>query len=249
MADFSQYKTISSKLKKRFLLRKPNLNEASEQFLALSRELKEFKSYSGYCHLAVARCEHSLGNVNNEFNALLAAARLFRDTGDINAAISAYRHAMVVSEEALLPSVYTELANMYSSNKRFLEAADTFKEAALFKQAAYCYVDAQKFELAFHCFEKCALEQLSKDDIVTLFLLKMCFSAPKRYEFNLPAVDEQVDNDNCIALNCLLQSLLEIVKDNCEEDNMKNMLLAQLYPLLNVKQRNILHLIVTKYVV
>lgn len=76
-SDFSQYKVISSKLKKRFLLRKPNLQEASEQFAQLARQLRDFPAYAGYCNLAVARCEQSLGNDILELQALLEAARHF----------------------------------------------------------------------------------------------------------------------------------------------------------------------------
>lgn len=43
MTDFTQFKAINSKLKKRFLLRKPNFSEASQQFSDLSQDFKEFK--------------------------------------------------------------------------------------------------------------------------------------------------------------------------------------------------------------
>lgn len=43
MSDFTQFKAINSKLKKRFLLRKPNFSEASQQFSDLSQDCKEFK--------------------------------------------------------------------------------------------------------------------------------------------------------------------------------------------------------------
>ncbi|RWS00606.1 factor VIII intron 22 protein-like protein [Dinothrombium tinctorium] len=243
MADFSQYKTISSKLKKRFLVRKPNLNEASEQFSALSRELKQFKSYSGYCHLAVARCEHSLGNSNNELMALLEAARLFRDCNEVNAAISAYRHSVLVCDQSILPSVFYELASFYKSKRRFLEAADTLKEGSLFKEAAYCYIDAEKFELAANCFQKCADEELTQEDLITIFLLKLCFCDPKRCDFELPLADVDTDNDELIALNCLLHSLLIIVKEKEDDQQVKSLLFAQLYNRLNNKQRDLLHYI------
>lgn len=55
MTEFSQYKQINSKLKKRFLLKKPNLNETSEQFQELSKELKDQKAYAGFCCLAVGK--------------------------------------------------------------------------------------------------------------------------------------------------------------------------------------------------
>ena len=133
MSDFSQYKIISGKLKKRFLLRKPNLNEVSEQFLALSRDLKDFKSYSGYCCLAVARCEHSMANTSAEVNALLDSARLLRDGNQLNGAISAYRHAIRSAEPSIVKSIYAKLGNLYKSHNRYIEASHVFIEGQLFK--------------------------------------------------------------------------------------------------------------------
>lgn len=52
MEEFQHYKAINSQLKKKFVLRKPDLNETKEQFNELSKELKSFKSYSGLCSLA-----------------------------------------------------------------------------------------------------------------------------------------------------------------------------------------------------
>ncbi|GIY65729.1 factor VIII intron 22 protein [Caerostris darwini] len=71
--DFlTQYKAISAKLKKRFL-RKPNISEASAQFGMLAKELEnqECPHYSAFCCLAVARCEHTIGNPVYESQNLL----------------------------------------------------------------------------------------------------------------------------------------------------------------------------------
>ena len=73
-----EFKGIHNKLKKRFL-RKPNVSEASEQFSKLAKKMhsREEPQYEGLCHLAVARCERSLGNASGESEALLVAARSF----------------------------------------------------------------------------------------------------------------------------------------------------------------------------
>ena len=73
-----EFKGIHNKLKKRFL-RKPNVSEASEQFGKLAKKMqsKEEPQYEGLCHLAVARCERSLGNSPGESEALVVAARSF----------------------------------------------------------------------------------------------------------------------------------------------------------------------------
>ncbi|KAI2804197.1 hypothetical protein BLOT_003176 [Blomia tropicalis] len=60
MAEFSQYREITAKLKKRFTLRKPNFREASASFKKLSNELSDFKDYAGYCMLSAAQCEHNI---------------------------------------------------------------------------------------------------------------------------------------------------------------------------------------------
>lgn len=77
--DFlSQYKSISSKLKKRFL-RKTNVAEPSDQFGALGAqcEREELPQYAGLCYLAVSRCESSLNNTSGEAWALVKAGRQF----------------------------------------------------------------------------------------------------------------------------------------------------------------------------
>ena len=73
---FSNYRSITNKVKRRFL-KKPNFSEASEQFATLTRVLKhqECPQYAGFCCLAKARCENTLGNSVAEAEALLEAAR------------------------------------------------------------------------------------------------------------------------------------------------------------------------------
>ncbi|XP_066921061.1 40-kDa huntingtin-associated protein-like [Clytia hemisphaerica] len=82
---FSNYRSITNKIKKRFL-KKPNFNEASEQFATLTRVLKhqECAQYAGFCCLAKARCENTLGNCVAEAEALLEAARLFFQAEKVN---------------------------------------------------------------------------------------------------------------------------------------------------------------------
>ena len=74
----NEFKAISNKLKKRFL-RRPNVSEASEQFNRLAKRLRdnEEPQYEANCHLAVSRCEQSIGNHSGEIEALVSAARAF----------------------------------------------------------------------------------------------------------------------------------------------------------------------------
>ena len=50
----TEYRNISNKLKKRFLGRRPNVSEASEQFRQLGKRLEdnEEPQYAAFCHLA-----------------------------------------------------------------------------------------------------------------------------------------------------------------------------------------------------
>ncbi|XP_063240267.1 40-kDa huntingtin-associated protein-like [Bacillus rossius redtenbacheri] len=104
----SQYRSVSNKLKKRFL-RKPNVTEASNQFgqLAARCEREDLPQYAGLCWIAAARCEGSLGNAPGEAWDLLRAGRKFleaeaggealgcpRPGGEhLQAAVSCYAHA------------------------------------------------------------------------------------------------------------------------------------------------------------
>jgi len=72
----SEYRTISHKLKRRFL-RRPNLSEASDQFLRLAKRLEaqDEPQYQAACQLAVAKCQRSIGNQQGQVEAYTAAAR------------------------------------------------------------------------------------------------------------------------------------------------------------------------------
>lgn len=244
MSDFSNYKIISGKLKKRFSLRKPNLNEVSEQFSALSRDLKDFKAYSGYCSLAVARCEHTMGNTAAEVNALLESARLLRDGQQINGAISAYRHALRAADPSIVTSIYAELANMYKKKKRFVEASNTFLEGQLYKEAIECYLCCGQWEKACEVFGKVPTSQMSESDFVTLFLLKIYLNDPNKSEFELPVVECHPENDSIMDLNIMLESLLIWSQSKAEDKKqMSDSLATQLFSKLNGHQNQLLYLI------
>ncbi|XP_011504574.1 PREDICTED: factor VIII intron 22 protein-like [Ceratosolen solmsi marchali] len=131
-----KYRVISGKLKKR-LLRKPNVSEASDQFesLAINCEQKELHQYAGWCWLAAARCQESVGNCIYEINFLTKAGRQFlianknnKDIGclsisdeDIQVAINAFNHALTRCEnqdgfQMMSSSLAIELALALGSN-------------------------------------------------------------------------------------------------------------------------------------
>ncbi|KAF8773683.1 40-kDa huntingtin-associated protein-like [Argiope bruennichi] len=158
--DFlTQYKAISSKLKKRFL-RKPNISEASAQFGMLAKELEnqECPHYSAFCCLAVARCEHTIGNPVYESQNLLQAARLFLEAEQLShellcptysehlqAALDAYRNCIKVyldsDQPALAASLYLEVGQSLRQLGRINESIPFFfKAAELHRPCALSYI-------------------------------------------------------------------------------------------------------------
>ncbi|XP_046406222.1 40-kDa huntingtin-associated protein-like [Ischnura elegans] len=149
IGDFlGQYRAISSKLKKRFL-RNPNAKEASEQFGTLAKNLQSEgqPQYSGYCCLAVARCEQKLGNPCGEVAALVKGARLFLEAEKRNhslrcpsfdehlqAAISCYNSAIKLHTESgqggPAAALCLELGSALEELDRPAEAAEQFAAAS-----------------------------------------------------------------------------------------------------------------------
>lgn len=147
--DFlGQYKLISTKLKKKFL-RKPNVAEASEEFGILAKELEnqECPHYAAFCCLAVARCEHTLGNSVGETRSLIKAAQLFLETEEqnhkllcpgfdenLNAALSCYAHAIKVyldnNKISLGASLCLEVGQALHLLGRTSQAIPHFQKAA-----------------------------------------------------------------------------------------------------------------------
>lgn len=163
-SDFlAQYKAISAKLKKRFL-RKPNIAEASAQFTSLARSLEnqECPHYAAFCCLAVARCEHTVGNAIFEAQNLVHAARLFLEMEEQNhsllcpsyceylqAAISAFTEGIKVhldnGQPALAAALYMELGQALKNLGRISEAIPyMFKAAALHRGCTLDYLNDLK---------------------------------------------------------------------------------------------------------
>lgn len=115
-----QFRTVSNKLKKRFL-RKPNVTEAADEFSALAvrcgQENVQMHPYAALCWIAAARCEGSLSNTVTERSCLVQAARQYFiaaendekilsaiDDEQIQAGLSCYLQALIkavkISEES-----------------------------------------------------------------------------------------------------------------------------------------------------
>ncbi|KXJ25489.1 factor VIII intron 22 protein [Exaiptasia diaphana] len=181
-----QYRSVSSKLKRRFL-KKPNVTEAVSHFGSLSKELQRqgCPQYSGFCCLAKARCENTLVNPVGEVEALTEAARLFLmaeqenlDMGcpsfeeHLTEAIHIYNQAIKVhcshGNSALASCLCLELADALRGINRPTEAMVQYHHAAELQHqtplaalnsmghAASCKIDSGDFDGALSIFTEMA---------------------------------------------------------------------------------------------
>ncbi|CAH0720559.1 unnamed protein product, partial [Brenthis ino] len=142
-----QYININMKLKKRFM-RKPNISEATNEFIALAIQCEhsEQPAFAGQTYIGAAKCEASAGNVLGEAEQYIAAARQFMkaekkltslkfhspDRESLEAGISCYLQALSKYPEKspLRSSILLELANELIILDYKLEALHYY-EAAL----------------------------------------------------------------------------------------------------------------------
>lgn len=114
------FKTISLKLKKRFL-RKPNVGEAIDEYTHLSKQLEneECHGLSAYCMQQVAKCQHSVGNLVAESAALQTASRHYLNS---ELASSVESNILTFNEDLLsCVSVYEEAIKLHcEQNERHL---------------------------------------------------------------------------------------------------------------------------------
>lgn len=175
-----------------------------------------------------------------ELQALLQAARFFSKGKEMNAAISAYRHALLIACPAISPIIYTELAKLYESEKRFNEAGVTYEEARLMKEAAKAFMDAHLYDKALFCYKKLEKTQLSISDEVSLFLLKLNYYDSKRFSINFPVIQNDLENDEVISLNTLLESLYYSESEFNDSDEIRLELINKLSSYLDGRQRELL---------
>lgn len=192
---FAQFKEISSRVrtKSRGIIgsKRVDLHEISDQFVRLAREFAPFsKAYQANCYLAAARAERLIQSpsaVTLEYEYLLEAARLFRDAAyefafdpdhdgdceELDNAIALYRDAIKLSREEMLPAIWQELARVYISVKKFVDAALCYQEAGCVIKSAVSFIQAGDFASALTCYEKASDSLLNDEDRITLFLLKL----------------------------------------------------------------------------
>lgn len=116
------FKTISEKLKKKFL-RKPNVSDAIDEYTALSKQLdlEESFSLSAACWQQVAKCYHNVGNLVSESAALQNAAKNYLQS---ETATTIESNNVSFNEDLLsVISVYDEAIKLHcDQNERILSA-------------------------------------------------------------------------------------------------------------------------------
>ncbi|XP_034834349.1 40-kDa huntingtin-associated protein-like [Maniola hyperantus] len=171
-----QYININTKLKKRFL-RKPNISEATNEFIALAIQCEhsEQPSFAGQTYIGAAKCEASAGNFLGEAEQHLAAARQFMkaekklaalkfdspDRENLEAAIGCYMWALVKYPEKspLRTSILLELAeglvDLNYKNEALVyyeEAVDSIEDKTMklmcFRNMFNLLLDCDKYEQA-----------------------------------------------------------------------------------------------------
>ena len=165
MSEFSNYRDISSKLKKRFSLRKPNYLEAASSFKKLSNELNSFSEYSGFCLYSAAQCHHNnvvllqeqKAKSNSGINLFLpstSSSSNNRTQSRPGTAVQSDTFGTLQSNVTASDLGKNRILNVaqQTESQTWLDAARKLKEAGEINGATSAY---------WHCSQTCALPQLA----------------------------------------------------------------------------------------
>ncbi|KAH9635959.1 hypothetical protein HF086_015533 [Spodoptera exigua] len=141
-----QYMNINTKMKKRFM-RKPNVSEATNEFIALAIQCEhsDQPAFAGHAYVGAAKCEASVGHFLGEAEHFLAAARQFMkaekklkslkfysaDRENLEAATGCYIQALnkYPEKSPIRTSILMELASDLVELNHKLEAAAYYEQA------------------------------------------------------------------------------------------------------------------------
>ncbi|CAH0400718.1 unnamed protein product [Chilo suppressalis] len=141
-----QYMHINSKLKKRFM-RKPNITEATNEFIALAIQCEhsEQPAFAAQSYVGAAKCEAAAGNYLGEAEHYITAARHYMkaekklaslkfyspDRENLEAAIGCFMLALgkYPPKSPLCISILMELANDLIALNHKLEATSYYEQA------------------------------------------------------------------------------------------------------------------------
>jgi len=205
---FGNYRNITNKLKKRFL-KKPNFQEASEQFGTLTRVLQqqECHQYAGFCCLAKARCENTIANSISESESLLEAARLFFEAERINIDVRC----------PALDEHLTEAVHCYNQSIKLYQKEGNISLAAMASlELARNLQNIDKIEEAHNHFVRAAKLQKQYSIVDYMTTLKMAANC-KLYTYDyVTALQHYSDISNTLDSltkeneECLTYSLIQV---------------------------------------
>ncbi|XP_026321530.1 uncharacterized protein LOC113231429 [Hyposmocoma kahamanoa] len=191
-----QYMNINTKLKKRFM-RKPNISEATNEFIALAIQCEhsEQPAFAGHAYVGAAKCEATAGNFLGEAEHYLAAARQFMkaekklkmlkfyspDRENLEAAIGCFMQALnkYPDKSPMRTSILMELADSLVMLNLKLEAVAYYEQALetvddktrklmFMKNLVNLLIDCEKFNIALETANKiCDSNFNMPDDILT----------------------------------------------------------------------------------
>lgn len=126
-----------------------------------------------------------------------------------------------------------------------MEAANTFGEAGLHKQASFAFLDAKQYEMAMNELALVAEVDMTEEDHITLFLLRLYLVDLNRFQFSMPIIKARSGDTNSYIydFNVMLESLYMLLAANAPDEDdpiALNNLIHGLSPRLNARQNDIL---------
>lgn len=270
--EFHNYKTIKSKLKKRGLLfKKPNLEDAANQFYSLARQLDDYKIYSGFCHLAITGCQN---RPSDQVGALLNAARAFSQAkhemisseDHIGVVSWIYTEALLVCDRSYIRPICLEMGRFYESNKMYSQAAESFKRSMSISRCVYNLLLAKRYKSALDELKNCPSHLMSTRDHTSMFLLELLLNENSE-EMSRNSLQHLLSNsytttkhgllpadDHVFDLTGLLESLLILRQDersskqageSAKDNKIMNMVVDKLSAFLDTAQIQLLYHIVS----
>lgn len=176
--EFLNYRAIKAKLKRRgILFKKPSLEDASNQFYTLARQLDDHKSYAGLCYLAITNCQ----GTDSQVGALLNAARSFSKAGyeivssedHVRAVIWIYTEALVNCDRSFIKPICLEMGRFYESRGMYEQAADCFKQSMSISRCVYNLILSKRHRSALDELKNCPSHLMTPQDYTSMFLLEL----------------------------------------------------------------------------
>ncbi|KAJ8712052.1 hypothetical protein PYW07_004894 [Mythimna separata] len=189
-----QYMNINTKMKKRFM-RKPNISEATNEFLALAIQCEhsDQPAFAGHAYVGAAKCEASVGHFLGEAEHFLSAARQFMkaekklkslkfysaDRENLEAATGCYIQALnkYPEKSPIRTSILMELASDLIELNHKLEASSYYEQAIdtvtesnmktiCLRNLLNLRIDCGKYDIALEIANKIAESPNIQEDIL-----------------------------------------------------------------------------------